>query len=150
MSPEWIGVIALRLLLPLTILRWPLCGGSIAFLADTLDVVMLDRLGLADYGSYNAIDKVLDTYYLTLEAWACLAWRNRAARNVAATLFAHRLVGTVLYELTDERALLLAFPNLFELFFLTYSLARRLGREAALGSTFRVVAVNLLLGPKLL
>jgi hypothetical protein len=150
MGPEWIPVISLRLLLPLTIMRWPLFGGVVAFLADTLDVVMLDRLGVSDYGSYNAVDKALDTYYLALEAWTCLAWWHRPAKIAALLLFAHRLVGAALYELTGERALLLAFPNLFELFFLSYLLIRRLGRGAAVNSTFRVVALNLLLlGPKL-
>ena len=73
MGPEWGVVIAIRGLLPLTILRWPRAGGVVAFLADTLDVVLLELLGVSDFGIYNELDKALDTYYLALEVWTCLA-----------------------------------------------------------------------------
>ena len=151
MDAAWVAIVALRLLLPLAILRWPLVGGTIAFLADTFDVVLLDRLGVTDYGPYNAVDKALDTYYLTLEAWVCLGWRRGTARTVGLSLFVYRLVGALLYELTDERLLLLLFPNLFEAFFLTYLLVRRVAGERALTTTPQIIALNLLLlGPKLL
>ena len=48
MGPEWIVVIAARVLVPLAILRWPMLGGVVAFVADALDVVLLDRLGVGD------------------------------------------------------------------------------------------------------
>ena len=35
-------VIALRLVLPLSILRWPLAGGLLAMAVDGLDVVLLE------------------------------------------------------------------------------------------------------------
>ena len=62
MGPEWMIVIAARVLLPLTILRWPLLGAVIAFVADALDVVLLELLGVGDYSRYNEVDKALDTY----------------------------------------------------------------------------------------
>lgn len=151
MELPWVAVIALRLLLPLSILRWPLAGGIVAFLADTFDVVLLDRLGLTDFGTYNTADKALDTYYLALEAWVCHKWKPGAARTTALALFVYRLIGTLLYELTDERLLLLLFPNLFEAFFLTYLLIRRLTGNRVLTTASQVMALNLLLlGPKLL
>ena len=37
-------VIALRLVLPLTILRWPLAGGLLALVVDAVDVVLVDAI----------------------------------------------------------------------------------------------------------
>ena len=36
----------------------------------------------------------------------------------ASALFAYRTIGVVVFEVTDERAILLLFPNVFEWFFL--------------------------------
>lgn len=142
MGPEWVVVIAARGLLPLTIVRWPLFGGVVAFLADTLDVVLLELLGISDFGLYNEVDKALDTYYLALEAWTCLAWTSRLARNTALGLFAYRLVGVVLYEATANRALLFVFPNQFEVFFLAYLVYRRIGPGGPSISVGRLVQLN--------
>ena len=38
-------LITLRLIGPLTILRWPLAGGIGALLLDAVDVIMVDALG---------------------------------------------------------------------------------------------------------
>ncbi|MGH7535778.1 MAG: hypothetical protein ACREMG_09345, partial [Gemmatimonadales bacterium] len=63
-------VIVLRLVLPLTILRWPLAGGVLALVLDALDVVLVDAIAGAlgepgEFGPFYAqIDKWLDTYYL--------------------------------------------------------------------------------------
>lgn len=145
LTEPWLVVIGLRLLLPLSILRWPLAGGLVAFLADTFDVVTLDLLHAESYAPYNPIDKWLDTYYLALEAWVCRSWANRPARVAALGLFAYRLVGAALYEITGLRAALFLFPNLFELFFLTYLLGHALAGDRVLTSVRAIVAVNVLL-----
>ncbi len=46
-----------------------------------------------------------------------LRWSG-VARTVAVALYAYRMVGFVLFELTADRGLLLVFPNVFELWFL--------------------------------
>ena len=51
-------------------------------------------------------------------------WTSHAAFRIAQFLFYYRLVGVVLFELTDERLMLLLFPNTFEYFFIAYELAR--------------------------
>jgi hypothetical protein len=43
-------VIGLRLLVPLLIFRWPLIGGIAAMMADTLDVVLIELIGLGGFG----------------------------------------------------------------------------------------------------
>lgn len=108
-------IIALRLLMPLTILRWPLFGGIASMLLDALDVVLIELIGLGGFGDhYHALDKVLDSYYLTLELIVALRWDNLWMKVPALILFPYRMIGVVLFELTDRRIVLFLFPNMFE------------------------------------
>lgn len=108
-------VIALRVLVPLLILRWSITGGVLAMVVDALDVVIVEFFGPGGMGGhYSQLDKALDSYYLGLEALVAWWWVNPWARWTALGLFAYRLVGAVLFELTEVRALLFLFPNLFE------------------------------------
>lgn len=108
-------VVALRLLLPLLILRWPLVGGVLALLADAFDVVIVEWFGEGGMGThYTELDKALDTYYLALEAFVAWSWANSWARNVALALFTYRLTGVGLFALTQADPMLLVFPNVIE------------------------------------
>jgi len=108
-------IIALRLLVPLAIFRWPLWGGVAALLLDGADVILIELIPGGSFGAhYHFLDKVLDTYYLTIELIVALRWRNRWATWPAVALFAYRLVGVALFELTQRRIMLFIFPNLFE------------------------------------
>lgn len=149
-------VIALRLILPLTILRWPLAGGILALVIDALDVVMVDAIAGAlgqppEFGPFYAqIDKWLDLYYLGLELVVVRRWPELRPRQAATILFAWRLVGVLLFEITAYRPLLLVFPNLFENVYLYVLVVRRwvprlMPRTAA--QTLLVCAI--LLVPKL-
>ena len=51
-------------------------------------------------------------------------WTSHPAFRIAQFLFYYRLVGVALFELTDERLMLLLFPNTFEYFFIAYEIAR--------------------------
>jgi hypothetical protein len=117
-------VVAIRLLVPLSILRWPL-GGAVASMAvDALDVVLVDAFARAlgepaEFGPmYAQLDKLLDTYYLTIELYVAWRWPEGLLRGTAAVLYSWRFVGAILFELTAFHPLLLVFPNLFENFFL--------------------------------
>ena len=115
MSEGLLIVIALRLVVPLLILRSPLAGGLAAMVLDTLDVVIIELIGLGGFGDhYSQLDKGLDTYYLSLELIVALGWVSPWARLPAIFLFADRVIGVVLFEVTGARWLLLVFPNLFE------------------------------------
>jgi hypothetical protein len=108
-------VIALRLLIPLTILRWPLFGGIASMIIDALDVVLIELIGLGGFGShYHSLDKLLDSYYLSLELVIAWQWDNAWMRWPALLLFPYRMIGVVLFEFTDRRIVLFIFPNLFE------------------------------------
>jgi hypothetical protein len=116
-------VIALRLIVPLTILRWPLAGGLISMLLDAADVVLVDLFGRAfgeprEFGAiYAQLDKLLDTY-LTLELYVSLHWREELLRRTSIVLYVWRLIGAILFELTAVHPVLVVFPNLFENFYL--------------------------------
>jgi hypothetical protein len=114
-------VIGLRLIVPLLILKKPLAGGIIAMLLDALDVVIVEWFGPGGMGDhYHSLDKVLDLYYLGLEAWVALTWTESLPRITAIVLFLYRVVGVILFEITGSRSLLFIFPNLFEHWFLFY------------------------------
>ena len=117
-------VIALRLLVPLGIFRWPLGGAIAAMLVDALDVVIIELIGLGSFSHYAALDKGLDIYYLSFEAFVSLRWEP-LAKWTSLTLFAYRAIGFVAFEVTQQRALLLVFPNVFENFYLVYAALRR-------------------------
>ena len=74
---------------------------------------------------YQGYDKALDIYYLAIAYIATLRnWTNYAAVRISRFLFYYRLVGVVLFELTQIRWLLLVFPNVFEYFFIFYEIVR--------------------------
>jgi hypothetical protein len=124
-------VIAIRILVPLTILRWPIGGVLASLVVDALDVVIVDALARAlgeapEFGAlYAQIDKWLDTWYLSLAAVMVWRWPEVRLRNVALALFAWRLIGVIAFEATAARELLVVFPNLFENVYLYVVIVRR-------------------------
>ena len=148
-------VIAIRLLVPLTILRWPLVGGLLSLVVDAIDVILVDLIaGLlgqpGEFGpTYAQIDKWLDLYYLAFELVVALRWQEVVPRRTAAALFAWRLVGVILFEITVSRPLLVVFPNLFENYFLYILIARRwFPRFVPRTWAHSIIACLLLLIPK--
>jgi hypothetical protein len=93
-----------------------------------------------DLSGYQQYDKALDVYYLSLAYLATFRnWVSRDGFDVSRFLFYYRLVGVVLFEQTQIRAILLIFPNTFEYFFDTYEAIRtrwdprRLARNLLIG-----------------
>jgi hypothetical protein len=117
-------VIAIRLLVPLSIFRWPLGGAIASMIIDAIDVVIIELIGLGGFSHYTALDKGLDMYYLSFEAFVSLRWEP-LAKWTALSLFAYRAVGVLAFEVTQQRALLLVFPNVFENFYLANGALRR-------------------------
>jgi hypothetical protein len=134
-------VLALRLLIPLAIPRYPLPAILAAFLLDGIDQTIFQRFTTLDLGFYQGYDKALDVYYLTLAYLSTLRnWTHRSAFAVDRFLLYYRLVGVLLFELTQVRAVLLIFPNTFEYFFDFYEGVRlrwnplRMSRRLVLGA----------------
>ena len=117
MSLEELIIAIVRVVGSLLVLKWAFVGGWAAILIDLSDLFLRNLLDLGGVSNYQAFDKWLDQVYMV--AFLVVAWRwGGPARNVAVALFAFRLVGFVIFEFTDERYVLLAVPNVFEVWFL--------------------------------
>jgi hypothetical protein len=120
-------IVAARLFVPLLIPRLPLVI-VVAFAIDAADHTLLatfTQIDTSQTGSYQSVDKALDIYYLSIAYLSTLRnWTSRPAFRVAQFLFYYRLIGAALFEYTDDRLMLLLFPNTFEFFFIAYEIAR--------------------------
>ncbi len=126
-------VVAARLLVPLGIPRFPVPAIVAALVIDAVDQTIFQQLD-AEPPNYQSYDKALDVYYLSIAYVATLRnWADPVALGVARFLFYYRLVGVLLFELTETRAVLLVFPNTFEYFFIAYEAVRILWRPSRLG-----------------
>src|SRR3989304_5373079 len=143
MTLEMIVIAAVRLLGALPVLRWPFFGGLLALLVDQSDLFMMNLLPLGGVRGYQSFDKYLDQAYLL--AFLAVAMRCPATpRNIALGLYAFRLLGFLVFELTDERAVLLFFPNLFEFWFLLVAGLQRFRIEDRLSQpAFRSLVAGL-------
>ena len=116
MEPGILVFVLFRAATALPVLRWPLAGGLLAIGGDLADLLLRDLVGIGSL-DYQLLDKLLDQVYLLLFLVVALRWEG-AERRVAVALYLYRLAGTVLFLLTDERLVLLLFPNVFETWFL--------------------------------
>ena len=114
----------LRVLVSLSVLRWAYVGGWAVILIDLSDYYMVGllslvglNLNLGGIGNYQAFDKALDQVYMVVFLIVALRWQ-RPARSVSISLFLFRLVGILIFAVTGLRIVLLAFPNVFEFWFL--------------------------------
>ena len=141
-------IFGLRLLVPLTIFRWPLWGGLASLAIDALDVEITKPLGV-HIPNYILTDKYLDTYYLTIELIVSLRWINKLAKNTSILLYFWRFLGVLAFQLSGEERWLFFTPNLFEYFFLFFVIMQMLGKETStkswLNSPKRLVTVLFLL-----
>jgi hypothetical protein len=127
-TAEWaliVVIVLARLAVPLLIPRCELVI-VVALVLDAVDNSLLAAftdVDLGPDGPYQSVDKALDIYYLAIAYTAMLRnWTSHAAFRIGQFLFYYRLVGVLAFELLDERAMLLLFPNTFEYFFIVYAL----------------------------
>jgi hypothetical protein len=122
-----IVVVAARLFLPLLIPRFPLVIVGVLVL-DAVDQTLLSTFtgfDTSESGPYQSVDKGLDIYYLAIAYLATMRnWTSDVAFRISRFLFYYRLAGSVLFELTHARVMLLLFPNTFEYFFVVYEVVR--------------------------
>ena len=117
MTLEILLFAAFRIATSLPVLRWPLAGGLLAIGGDLADLLVRDLVDLGGIGDYQLLDKALDQVYLALFLVVALRW-DGVERRVAIGLYLYRLVGSALFVVTGDRAVLLLFPNVFEFWFI--------------------------------
>ena len=113
------AVVMARVAVPLAIPRFPLPAMLAALVIDGIDQTIFQTFTTLDLTGYQAYDKALDVYYLSIAYVATLRnWTNLAAYRVQPLplLLPVSRRGPV-RSTTQLRALLLLFPNTFEYFF---------------------------------
>ncbi|MBI4089513.1 MAG: hypothetical protein HY424_02275 [Candidatus Levybacteria bacterium] len=142
---------ALRLLIPFTILRWPLLGIVLSVYIDGVDFGNLPLRTAQNFESYQVWDKILDIYYLAFAALVSLSWKDNLACIIGIGSFLYRLVGVLLFVILDSRLTLFIFPNFFENFFIFYLFFTHLTGEKILLNSWKGSAIIILaiLVPKL-
>ena len=148
MTAEMWIIAAVRVLGSLPVLRWPFYGAVIAILVDQSDLFLMNLIDLGGVDDYQTFDKVLDQVYLGCFLIVALRWQG-LDRNVAVGLYAFRLAGFVAFEITQSRDVLLAFPNLFEFWFLLVAAKHQFGWQESLKGRRLVVVVIALVVLKL-
>ena len=117
MTTEMWVIAAVRIAGSLPVLRWPLWGAVIAMMFDLSDLFMMNLLHLGGVHDYQSFDKWLDQVYMLTFLIVAFRW-EALPRTIAAALYAYRAAGFIAFEATGERAILIAFPNLFEAWYL--------------------------------
>lgn len=117
-------IVLLRLTTAPAILKYPLLGGLLALGLDHYDLDLIFLLG--GVANYQNIDKALDLYYLSFEAYVVCFWENLFIRNLVLFLFFYRLLGIILFQGTQNHYFLFIFPNFFEVFFLWYLIYQKI------------------------
>lgn len=142
----------IRLLVPLTIFRWPLFGTLISMFADILDYSFLLVTTDANIKIYQFWDKSLDIYYLSLAAYTTFSWIDKIAQKISIALFTYRALGIFLFIVTYNRKLLFLFPNFFENFFLFYLIYLFFTKKGILFSnrSILIVVLTAIFIPKLI
>ncbi len=143
--------IILRSVFAPVILKFPLLGGILAIILDYFDLNIISYLNHGDLDNYQLIDKILDQYYLSLEAYVAAKWTNKLARFTAITLFIIRVFGFTLFIFSKNAIFLVIFPNVFEFFFLFYLIWKLLFKKDPITSVSRVlIIISLLAIPKII
>ncbi len=139
-----------RLLVPITILRWPLFGVAASIFVDFHDYYYLSQSGF-NMSHYQTWDKVMDIYYLSFAAYVALSWKETLAKKIAIFAYLLRLVGVGLEIFFVNEGLLFFFPNFFESFLVFYLLYKKFRRQDLfLSNNVTIIVVLSLLLPKLL
>jgi hypothetical protein len=127
-TTEWIVVIAVvggRLALPLLIPYFPVPALLACLILDSVDQSIFQQFPAIPLDGYQSYDKALDVYYLSIAYLSTLRnWTNQGAFRMSQFLYYYRMIGVILFELTQVRAVLFIFPNTFEYFFLFVELVR--------------------------
>lgn len=118
MTPEVLVIVVYRIVGSLPILRWPFAGALLSIAVDLFDLLLINLLDLGGVPNYQSLDKYLDQAKLFLFLVVAVRRWEGVERRVAVGLYLYRIVGFLAFEVTGNRLILLAFPNVFEFWFL--------------------------------
>ena len=148
--PWYLAVI--RLIVPIFILRFPLLGMLASIEADILDWNFIGVISGSVNTTYQYWDKAMDFYSYLFVVWIVLRWPDIWAKRIALGLFAYRVLGMVLFWITDKPALLFFFPNIFENFVILCLIIFWLSKKKKLNFEVwqKVLMLSILIIPKMI
>lgn len=110
-------VIALRLILPLFMVHFPLTGWVVSFIGDNIDLVLLEAAHSPYLKHYQQIDKLLDLFFLTVIASLVIRWKKGLIRSLALVMYFWRFIGVFVFIIIGAEQVLLFFPDVLPVFF---------------------------------
>ncbi len=145
---QFVIIALIRLLVPLVIFRWRFWGVILSIAADASDVMIMEKFGFGPFTGqvYNGYDKLFDIYNLFIEFLVVLKWSNPLAKKTGIFLFAWRMIGAAIYEITNTRAMLFWAPNIFEYFYLAVAGLEKYAPRFKLDSVKKLIIILLIVG----
>lgn len=134
----------IRLVVPLTILRFPLFGILISIGIELYDWMFLNIQNQEQYDLYQQWDKVMDLYMFAIAWYVSLKWKDTVAKKVSTILFGLRAFGVIIFLVTGFQAILFFAPNVFETFFLFYLFFCKFTQNAVLFTSKKILATVLI------
>lgn len=149
---EFVIATAVRVLVPLLMLRWPLPGVLLSIFVDVSDFVFVNTQTPEAYAFYQNWDRAMDAWFYIVSVPMVLKWKDAQARSIAFAFLGYRTLGQVLFFLTQSRSFLFFFGNFYDNFlvlYLGYGLLFK--RSRLIDSYLDVVMIGIfLLIPKLI
>lgn len=116
-NPWVLFVIIVRIFSAFTILVHPWWGMLIYWICDSKDNYILRRFASYTNGMYHQLDKPLD--WVGLVCMYIVGYRQGLGM-ILGILLLYRLIGYVLYLITQKRWTFVIFPNIFEMVFVWF------------------------------
>lgn len=145
-------VILVRLIVPLSILRFPFFGILASIIADASDWNIIHVTSSEINIIYQNWDKAMDAWGFLPIVWIVLHWKDIWSRRVALILFGYRMVGVVLFEITHWQPILFFFPNVFENFVILCLIIFWLSKKKTLNldPLHKAIMLSVLIIPKMI
>jgi hypothetical protein len=152
MHEYWFIFLALRVIVPLIIIRWPFMGILLSSLVDAYDWKFYPFESGGWYEGYRKWDKILDLYYLGIAAFVSLSFKDSIMKRLLVGTYLWRIIGVFIYWFFNMQFILLLFPNIFELLFAFYVAFKKFTKQEILITSWKVFLVIVLsiLIPKLI
>ena len=145
-------VTLMRLLVPISMLRFPLGGMLASMYADIIDWNIIGVNSIQKNAIYQNWDKALDAYSFLFVVLIVRKWEDVWARKIALGFFVYRMVGDAIFWITGWRPILFYFPNVFENFVILCLIIFLITKKQRLDLDFiqKTVMLAILIVPKMI
>lgn len=142
LSNPWVlCVIIIRILSACAILIHPLWGIIIYWICDSKDNYVLTKFVGYTNGMYHQLDKPLD--WVGLMCMYVVGYRQGLGMMLGILLF-YRLLGYILYVITQKRWMFVLFPNFFEMVFVWFIVLPSAGISSLWLSAHMITGLSIL------